>query len=322
MAVHFIDCFAPGVGLEAPARLAEALDRAGRRVESRRPLSVDARPPLQPREVLRWRVVQTPGPGGAVLLVDEQPAAQAWDLRLCRALSAVCGGFVVARDAYRNEDREALATFFAGRTVELAAWTQVGGDFHVGAPPISDLLAGRDIDEVYEERFSELCRVTDSGSLLDELMALEDWVVSPPAAEAFSPEGESPTSRVLLADVEPALWTERGLPLVPAGWRWRSLRTPKLGSAYVELAHEQTWDASLVTRLSEALSCAALGLEIPGGGGASRWAEAWRGTPEASGTAPGARPLFQILGRFAFLLGEGAGMLFGRGDEGWNQTLV
>lgn len=322
MAVHFIDCFAPGVDLAAPARLTEALARAGRRVESRLALSLDVRPPLQPRGVLRWRVVRMPGPGGSVLLVDEQPAAQAWDLRLCRELSAVCGGFVVARDAYRNEDREALATFFAGRTVEIAAWTQVGGDFHVGAPPISELLAGRDIDEVYEERFSELCRVADSGSLLDEVVALEDWVVSPPAAEAFSPEGESPTSRLLLADVEQALWTERGLPLIPAGWRWRSLRTPKLGSAYVELARDEGLDASLVTRLSDALSCAALGVEIPGNGRPSRWAEAWRGAPESPGAGPGARPLFQVLGRFAFLLGEGAGVLFGRGNEGWNQAVA
>ena len=125
---------------------------------------------------------------------------------------------------------------------------------------------------------------------------------------------------MLLADIEPNAWRERGLPLVPAGWRWRSLRTPKLDSAYVETAREDGLDASLVTRLSGALSCAVLGMEVPGNGGPSRWADAWRGALESSGSASGAQPLFRELGGFAALLGEGAGSPFGRGNDGWNQT--
>lgn len=314
MAVHFIDCFAPGVGPEAAAdRIAAALSRVQRKVLSRQRLSPGGQAPVAGPGTLRWRVQKLRDDGGSFLVVEETGPAR-WDLSFFRALSATVGGLVVAREHYSREERRGLATFLSGRTVEVAARDPQHGATTVGGVTLEQLTGNGSVDAVYEARFSELCNTLAFRLREGAVLAAEDWQVAPPV-EKFVAEKPAAQSWAFLPNVEAAAWKQALAAGVARGWEWRTATVR--GASFVELRRDGAFDEADVAALSAKVPTSVSALELRGAGEPFRWTEAEKGKVAERGTGSGAQELFKVLYRAALLVGEGPGLVFGRGAEGW-----
>lgn len=318
MAGHFISGVAPGVGLEAGARLSEALAHAGRQVSARQRFEPGAPLPVHAPGTLRWRVLRARARGGTVLVLDEH-GPERWDLVFFRALSAVADGVVVGLEQYDLLTKRGLCGFFAGRTLEVAL--ELGGltSTTLGSPPLHELLQGRPLVDVYGERLGDLCGTLPHRLHTAEVLAVEDWKVSTPVRD-FELEVLPRESLLLLPDVEAQAWQA----VVDAGrvprCRWRAGRTPIYDAPYVEVRHAGGFEEARVLELSRELACPASAVELTSAGTPFRWVEANRGELEDSGTGATGDALLKVLMRAVFQLGEGAGLIFGRGNEGWNES--
>ncbi|QSQ22759.1 hypothetical protein JY651_48000 [Pyxidicoccus parkwayensis] len=316
MAGHSIECFAPGVGMEAEERLAEALSRAGRDVTARQRL--DPARPLPPLEsgMFRWRLLPANVKGGTVLVVQDA-LPERWDLDFFRALSAVTEGVVVGMEQYDLLTRRGLATFFSGRTLEVAL--EDGGltSTTLGSPPLYQALGGSTLEGVYEERFGDLCNTLPYRLRLGEVLAAGDWTVTPPTSD-FVPEVLPTESLLVLANVEEPAWRAAAPHLAPGG-RWRAGRGPTLNAPFIELRHPGPFDEARVTAISDELACPVSALELVSAGAPFRWAEANQGALENTGRAEAGAEFLKALFRSVFFMGEGPGLLFGRGPGGWNE---
>jgi hypothetical protein len=313
MAGHFIDCFAPGVGPEAADRIAAALSRVGRKVLSRQPLAAGGQAPVAAPGTLRWRVHQLREDGGSFLVVEET-GPERWDLSFFRALSRSVAGIVVAREHYRREERRGLATFLSGATVEVAARDVKAGATSLGGVSLEQLTGSRSVDEVYEERFAELCNTLGFRLREAKVLAGEDWQVSPPV-EKFVAEKPAPVSWAFLPNVEAAAWKQALASGVAKGWDWRAASIR--GTPFVELRRDGAFNEAEVAALTAKVPVAVTALEVRGAGEPFRWSEAEKGQVAERGSARGAQELFKVLYRAATLVGEGPGMVWGRGAEGW-----
>jgi hypothetical protein len=313
MAGHFIDCFAPGVGPEAADRIAAALSRVGRKVLSRQRLTPGGQAPVAGPGTLRWRVQQLRPDGGSFLVVEEL-GAERWDLAFFRALSAAVSGIVVAREHYRREERRGLATFLSGRTVEVASRDMKVGATTLGGVSLEQLTGSRSVDDVYEERFAELCNTLAFRLREGTVLAAEDWQVSA-AVERFAAEKPAAQSWAFLPNVEAAAWKQALTSGVAKGWQWRAASVR--GTPFVELRRDGAFDEAELAGLTAKVPAVVTALELRGAGEAVRWSEAEKGKVASRGTASGAPELFKVLYRAATLVGEGPGMVLGRGTEGW-----
>ena len=313
MAGHFIDCFAPGVGPEAADRIAAALARVGRKVLSRQRLTPGGQAPVAGPGTLRWRVRKLREDGGSFLVVEEL-GADRWDLAFFRALSATVDGIVVAREDYRREERRGLATFLSGRTVEVAARDSRVGATTLGGVPLEELTGTRSVDDVYEERFAELCNTLGFRLREGAVLAAEDWQVSAPT-ERFAAEKPAAQSWAFLPNVEVAAWKQALASGVAKGWEWRAASIR--GTPFVELRRDGAFNEADVAGLTAKVPVAVTALELRGGGEPFRWSEVETGKVVSRGTASGAPELFKVLYRAATLVGEGPGLVLGRGTEGW-----
>ncbi|WP_164000533.1 hypothetical protein [Pyxidicoccus caerfyrddinensis] len=314
MAGHFIDCFAPGVGPEAAAdRIAAALSRVQRKVLSRQRLTPGGQAPVAGPGTLRWRVQKLRDDGGSFLVVEETGPAR-WDLAFFRALSATVGGIVVAREHYSREERRGLATFLFGRTMEVAARDMQQGATTLGGTSLEQLIGTRSVDDVYEARFAELSNTLAFRLREGTVLAAEDWQVSPPV-ERFAAEKPAAQSWAFLSNLEAAAWKQALAAGAAKGWEWRTATVR--GASFVELRRDGAFDEADVAGLSAKVSAVVTALEVRGAGEPFRWSEAEKGKVVERGTGSGAQELFKVLYRAATLVGEGPGMVFGRGAEGW-----
>ncbi|QSQ23334.1 hypothetical protein JY651_51095 [Pyxidicoccus parkwayensis] len=314
MAVHFIDCFAPGVGTEAASdRIAAALSRVQRKVLSRQGLTPGGQAPVASPGTLRWRIQKLRDDGGSFLVVEETGPAR-WDLSFFRALSATVGGIVVAREHHSREERRGLATFLSGRTVEVAARDMQLGATSLGGVTLEQLTGSRSVDAVYEARFAELCSTLALRLREGTVLAAEDWQVSAPV-EKFAPEKPSPQSWAFLPNLEAAAWKQALAAGVAKGWEWRTATVR--GASFVELRRDGAFNEADVAGFSAKVPTGVTALEVRGAGEPFRWSEAEKGKVSERGTGSGAEELFKVLYRAAVLVGEGPGMVLGRGAEGW-----
>jgi hypothetical protein len=312
MAGHFIDCFAPGVGPEASDRLTEALSRVGRTVGARQRQVAGALPPPQPG-TLRWSVHKLHDTGGTFLVVREV-GIERWDLSFFRALSAAVDGLVGALEQYDSLTREGLATFLAGRTLEVAT-RDLTGPLTVGAQPLPKLLGGASVEEVHAQRFAELCNTIPFRLRQAETVVVEDWKVSPPK-ESFTPESLPAECRAFVADMDAKAWQGALASGAAKDWQWRAARSPA-GLSFIELRRGGTLDAAGLTELSGRLSRQVLAVELASGGKPFRWAEADGGKLTGQGSGQGTQDLIKALFSSMVMVGEGPGLLFGRGTQGW-----
>lgn len=314
MAGHFIDCFAPGVGPEASDRITAALARVGRTVSSRQRLVAGTLSPPAVPGTLRWSVHTLHDEGGTFLVVREV-GIEHWDLAFFRALSAVVDGYVGALEQYDSLTREGLASFLAGRTLEVAT-RDLTGPLTLGAQPLPKLLAGASVAEVHAQRFAELCNTLPFQLRQADTVVAEEWKVSTPK-EHFLPEGLAPECRAFVAGMDAAAWQGKAGSGVAREWQWRAARSPS-GMSFIELRREGPLDAKAVASLSDTLSCQVLALELTSGGKPFKWAEA-DGGKLAEGTGQGAQDFIKAAFSSTVMMGEGPGLLFGRGPEGWTR---
>ncbi|MFP2929685.1 hypothetical protein ACLESO_31705 [Pyxidicoccus sp. 3LG] len=317
MTDHFITCFVPGPGQEAPDLLAEALSRAGRTVLERREVPPGGLLPREPH-VLRWRVQRNTQRDDTALVVHEVNTAR-WDLSLFRELSAVADGIVVAREQHERLLRTGLATFLSGRSIEVATWDPVQGTTVLGGRSMEEVLEGGTAEGVFQERFADLCGTLPFRLYQAEVVSSGEWVVSPPRAPDV-PEALPLECRMFLARVEEPAWRAAVDSGAAPGWRWRSLRMPRFGEVCIELRREGALDEAQAVALSASLGCPVSAFELSSGGAPFNWVEACQGLLEERGCGRGAKALLQVLHRAADFLGEGGGLLLGRGNDGWNST--
>ncbi|NNC01366.1 hypothetical protein HJC10_00625 [Corallococcus exiguus] len=315
MAGLFIKAFAPGVGTEAADRLEEALAKTGRAIHSREwgggaKLAAGSGP-----RPFSWQVVRATAGGGTVLTLHDGPAER-WDLDFFRALSSVVDGVVVGMELYDLLSRQGLASFFSGRTMEVALEEASSPRIALGGPSLHLLLGGASLEDVYEERFGALCLSVPA--LLHEGEVLEEghWEVAPPATD-YVRETLPPESLLVLSNVEASDWSAVAGRLAPGG-RWRAGRTPTLKTSFVELRHPGVFDEARIIAISEALACPVAAIELVSGGSPFLWAEANQGTLESVGLSMTGVDFFKALTRSVFFLGEGPGLVFGRGSGGWH----
>jgi hypothetical protein len=319
MGIHAIHSFAPGVaaaGVEA--QLDAALARAGRQVRARHAFPIAGDGPEWRQGALHWEVVEMFDHGGTVLCTYEVGGAR-WDLRFLRALSAVADGFVVGLDDFRGRERYGLGAMFAGRTIEIAEWEAGKDSTGIGRPPYYDALPGHVAGAKYENWFRQLC---DLGWARQpertRVLVAGEWELSPPL-DGYAVDDEIATTRVLLALEEPRF--RQALPeLGAAGWRWRAMATPKIAEPMIELARESALDVAQVAAWGRALDCTFVAFEVAGGGQPVRTVGGRGDLVEVERSEPGFEPPLLAIGQFASVLGETAGMLFGRGDSDWNQV--
>jgi hypothetical protein len=317
MAGHFIECVAPGVGMEAEERIAEALARAGRDITSRQRLD-PGRPLLSfASGTVRWRVLRANARGGTVLVVQDALPTR-WDLTFFRALSEVTDGVVVGMELYDLFTRRGLASFFSGRTLEVAL--EDGGltSTTLGSPPLHQALQGRTLESVYEERVADLCNTLPYSLRVGDILAAGDLTVSAPTRD-FTPEALPVESLMVLANVEERAWRAEAPRLAPGG-RWRAGRVTPLDGPFIELRHPGSFDAGQVIAISEVMACPVSAVELTSGGAPFRWLEAEQGSLEGSGRETSGAEFLKALFRAVFYVGEGPGLAFGHGHEGWNQT--
>jgi hypothetical protein len=124
----------------------------------------------------------------------------------------------------------------------------------------------------------------------------------------------------VLQEVEPSAWRDAVAAGLAPEWRWRAGRTPTLELPYIELRREGRFDEAQLVALSDALSCPASAVELTSGGAPFRWAEANRGVLDDTGVGVGSEELIKVLFRAVFFMTEGPGLIFGRGNDGWNQN--
>ena len=315
MAGHFIDCFAPGIGPEAPDHITAALARVGRTVSSRQRLVSGTLPPPASPGTLRWSVHKLHEGGGTFLVVREV-GVEHWDLSFFRALSASVDGFVGALEQYDSLTREGLASFLAGRTLEVAT-RDLTGPLTVGPRPLAQVLGGGSVEEVHAQRFAELCNTLPFRLRQADTVVAEDWKVSPPK-ERFVPEGLDPESRAFIADTDAVVWQAKAPSSAAREWEWRAARAPS-GLSFIELRRKGALDSRAVAALSDALSRQVLAVELTSGAKPFKWAEAGGGKL-SEGTGQGAQDFIQATFSATVMVGEGPGLLFGRGTEGWKSA--
>lgn len=296
----------PSATNDAAAVLTRALARAGRPVTDIRPLPVDRRLPVLPDGTLRWEVRALTGDTGLFLMAQDVGPTR-WDLVFARALSAEADGFVAVLDVHPYRGRFGEALFFAGRTIQARSWHADEGDLDVGPPLTDHERLGTHVTDLYEQRFAALCDPDTTRRFAGRLLLAEDWSLPAPGAE-FDLAAEAP-SALILATGEPMLSSAAGH---APGWRAYRRRTRGLGQPYLELRRNGPLDETLVVTLSRNLGTAA-GVELPGGGGAYRWAEAWDGVLQHQGTTSGAAQFVRTLGAVSAALAEPLGQLLGCG---------
>jgi hypothetical protein len=316
MGIHAIEAFAPNVAIDAAQPwLERALASAGREVRTRRPFPLAGGPAWR-EGALHWEVVEL-FERGTVLRVHDVGAPH-WDLRFLRALSAVSDGFVEGLEHHRNREHYGAATMFAGRTVELAEYDAGTGLRGIGLPAHYEFLGRTLFEDNHQRRFTRMCDIMMTDALSDgRVVAAGEWDVSP-AVEPFSPADETPASRVVLGWVDEPAFRDELPRLGAAGWRWRPLHTPKLGTPCIALVRAGALDRDQATRWARLLAAPFVAFEVPGAGRAMPFAQGYDDGKEVSlGDAVGTDPLCDQLIQLSGMFSEGVGMLFGGGNDGW-----
>lgn len=321
MGIHAIDAFAPGVAVDGVEQHIEAaLERAGRKVLARHEYPGRPEKPGWREGALHWDVIELFNHGGTVLRTYELNGPR-WDPRFLRALSAITDGFVVSVESFRGREHYALGAMFAGRTIETMVWDVAFPQDPpgIGYPPWYPILNGGEVSETkYETWFRLLCDLGwERQPWQYKVLVAGEWEVSA-AVDGYPVDGETPTTRVVLAHVEDEQLI-RALPQMDAhGWRWRSFITPKISSPLIELAREGSFDPSQIAAWGRLLSCSYAAFEVPGAGGPPRTIEGYQDIVDRELHEPGLDTLILPLGQFGSVLGETPGLMFGRGDIGWH----
>jgi hypothetical protein len=303
---HAIRYLMPSATNDAAAVLTRALARAGRPATHVQPLPVDRRLPPLPDGTLRWTVRALTGDTGLFLMAQDAGPTR-WDLVFARALSAEADGFVVVLDVHPNRGRFGEALFFAGRTIQARSWNAGEGNLDAGPPLMDSERRGTHVAELYEQRFALLCDPDTTRLSAGRLLLAEDWNLPEPWA-AFDSATEA-LGALILASGAP---TTSFLATLAPEWRARRRRTRGLGLPYVELRRDGPLDEAVVVNLSRDRGTA-VGVELSGGGGSYRWAEAWDGVLRHHGATSGSAGFLRTLSAVSAALGEPLGQLFGCG---------
>jgi hypothetical protein len=242
-------------------------------------------------------------PGSAIdLAVIEMHAI--WDLALIRRLSAQTGGFAVAVDSVRTEDRYGFAVFYAGHTLELHTRHQLG-QIDLGAPapdppwdPVRDHR--RALESMCRGRLVEL-QPTDGSPL--------PWIAidrSAPGGDPYllDPSDERPLCRVILPGVD-GRSARRVMTTIRTGedWRLQEARGPLTDLPYVMIERPGVLPVETIAAIATGLDCLAAGVGL-GGGPQFAWLTCDPGNAPSSGQALGADAFIRVLSFAMVAIGE------------------